>query len=253
MTTAAELDPQLVGLQREGAVALLTLDDPARRNALGEEAVALIETHCDTVDADATIGAMVVRGAGGHFCSGAVRGILEQAGPDPLREDNFARLCSIYDAVARVGRVRVPVIAAVRGAAVGAGFNLALAADLRIVAEDASLISGFLSLGMHPGGGHFHLLTRAAGRPVAAAAAMFGERLDGARAAQIGLAWEALPDSEVEGRALELATRAARDPALARAMKRSLVHTSTAEWPAAMDAERSIQMWTLRRKYEGDQ
>jgi enoyl-CoA hydratase len=248
--TAAANEAASVTLERDGGVALLTIDDPARRNALGEDALALVSAHCDTIDADPAIGALVVRGAGGHFCSGAVRGLLAGAGADPLRDDNYALLGSIYEAVARVGAVRVPVVAAVRGAAVGAGLNLALAADVRVVARDAKLVSGFLAIGMHPGGGSLHLLMRAAGREAAAAVTLLGEPLSGARAAEVGLAWEALPDDEVEPRALELAARVAGDPALARAMKRSLTHAaSIASWPAAIDAERAAQMWTLRRQH----
>lgn len=238
-----------VTLERSGPVALLTLDDPGRRNALGYDSYDQIADCCREVDEDRELGAMVVRGAGGQFCSGAVRSLLADTASDPLREDNFALLSSIYDAVERIGRMQVPVIAAVRGAAVGAGFNLALVADLRIVADDARLTSGFLQIAMHPGGGHFRLLGRAAGREAAAALAVFGETLTGSRAAEIGLAWEALPDDEVEPRALELAARAAADPALARAMKRSLVHATDADWTVAMDAERSAQFWSLRRKH----
>lgn len=145
--------PGRITLERDGAVAVLTLDDPARRNALNEHSYAEIAEHCDAIDGDRAIGALIVRGAGGHFCSGVVREILDSTASDPLREDHFAVLCSIYDAVARVGAVQVPVIAAVRGAAVGAGLNLALAADVRVAATDAKLISGFLQIGMHPGGG----------------------------------------------------------------------------------------------------
>jgi enoyl-CoA hydratase len=239
--------PGRITLERDGAVAILTLDDPARRNALNENSHAEIAEHCAAVDGDPGIGAVVLRGAGGHFCSGAVRGILDSTASDPLREDHFALLCSIYDAVVRVGALQVPVVAAVRGAAVGAGLNLALAADVRVVSADVQLLSGFLRIGLHPGGGHFHLLARAAGREAAAAVARFGETIDGTRAVEIGLAWEALPDEQVEERALQLAGRAASDPAIARAMKRSLGQAG-ADWPTAMDAERSIQMWSLRRK-----
>ena len=99
----------------------------------------------------------------------------------------------------------MPTIAAVLGAAVGAGINLMLATDLRIVAEDARLISGFLRIGLHPGGGHFGLLAGRAGAEAAAAAGIFGEEISGVRAVQLGLAWEALPAEQVEQRAAELA------------------------------------------------
>lgn len=241
-----------ITLERSGSVAILTIDDPAHRNALGHDAFVQMEQCCREVDEDQVLGAMIVRGAGGSFCSGALRSILEDTGSDPIREDNFTLLTSIYEAIARVGRVKVPVIAAVRGAAVGAGLNLALAADLRIVAEDARLTSGFLHIGIHPGGGHFELLRRAVGIEYAAGVAVFGETLTGTRAAEIGLAWQALPDDEVEPRALELANRVAGDPPLARAMKRSLAQADHGSWAAAIDAERSAQMWSLRRKHDAD-
>ena len=139
------------------------------------------------------MGAAVISGAGGTFCSGAERGHLEEVGRDPAEAGRYAALGGIYRAFTRVGELEVPSIAAVRGAAVGAGINLLLATDLRIVAEDARLISGFLRIGLHPGGGHFGLLAGRAGAEAAAAAGIFGEEISGLRAVQLGLAWEAVP------------------------------------------------------------
>lgn len=241
-----------VELQRSGSLAILTINDPDRRNALGPETLSLIEDYCNEIDEDLSVGAVVLRGAAGHFCSGALRSILDETASDPLRQDNFTLLTSIYEAVARVGQLKVPVVAAIRGAAVGAGFNLALVADLRIVAENAKLISGFAPIGLHPGGGHFKLLIRAAGFEAAAAIGVFGETLTGLQAAKLGLAWEALPDVDVEPRAIELASRIAGDPALARATKRSLAQAGHFEWNGPMDAERSAQFWSLRRRLSAD-
>jgi enoyl-CoA hydratase len=145
----------------------------------------------------------------------------------------------------------MPTIAAVRGAAVGAGINLMLAADLRIVAEDARLISGFLRIGLHPGGGHFGLLAGRAGAEAAAAAGIFGEEISGLRAVQLGLAWEALPSERVEERAAELALRAAHDPQLARKATASLrteLGPPRLPWAAALEVERGAQLWSLRRR-----
>jgi enoyl-CoA hydratase len=145
----------------------------------------------------------------------------------------------------------VPTIAAVRGAAVGAGINLMLAADLRIVADDARLISGFLRIGLHPGGGHFGLLAGRAGAEAAAAAGLFGEEISGLRAVQLGLAWEALPSEHVDERAAELARRPARDPQLARKATASLrieLGPPRLPWAAALEVERGAQLWSLRRR-----
>ena len=92
-----------------------------------------------------------------------------------------------------------------RGAAVGAGLNLALATDLRIVSRTARLLPGFAQIGIHPGGGHFTLLNRVAGREAAAALGLFGEEVDGDRAVALGLAWAAYDDGDVQDRALALA------------------------------------------------
>jgi len=206
---------------------------------------------CEELDGDLSVGATIVRGSGGSFCAGADRSTLAEVGNDPASDDAFRSLDSVYQAFGRVGRLSMPTIAAVRGAAVGAGVNLLLATDLRIVARDARIIPGFARIGLHPGGGHFTLLNRLAGREVAAAAGLFGQEMSGERAANVGLAWEALPDEEVEGRALELAGIVARDPELARRATRSLrteLGPPAVSWDAALDLERGVQMWSLRRR-----
>lgn len=251
MNTANAQDIQLQ--IREG-VAVITLNRPKTRNALDAAMAQQLIDVCDTVDRDHTVGAAVVRGAGGTFCSGANRAVLDTAGQDPASEENFAALGAVYESFYRVGHLAVPVIAAVRGAAVGAGINLVLAADLRVIAQDARLIAGFLRIGLHPGGGNFKLTALRANRETAAALSLFGEEIDGRRAREIGLAWDAPADQEVEDRALKLAARAARDPELARKAVKSFraLTDSGVDWRIALEAERSAQMWSLRRRAAGD-
>ena len=155
---------------------------------------------------------MVVRGEGGFFCAGGDRGTLEAAGRDPADPEVYAGLGAVYRSFARVGELEAPTVAAVRGGAVGAGLNLMLATDVRIVARDAKIISGFIPIGLHPGGGHSALLGRTGAREAAAAMALFGERIDGERAAALGLAWEAVDDADVEPTAIELAATRRRRP-----------------------------------------
>jgi enoyl-CoA hydratase len=239
-----------VALDFDGQVAVITLRAPNRRNALTPAMAAELVAACEEVDANPEAGAVVLRGEGGYFCAGAHRDTLGGAGADPLAEPAHTNLGIVYRSFVRVGELEPPVVAAVRGGAVGAGVNLALAADVRIVAEDARLISGFLRIGLHPGGGYFVLSGRAVGRQATAAMALFGAEVDGRRAAEIGLAWEALPDGEVEARALELARTAAADPELARRATRSLrqeLGPPVVPWPVALDAERAAQTWSLRR------
>jgi enoyl-CoA hydratase len=243
-------------LETEAGVAVVTLNAPERRNAFVPAMVAELLDVCDRIDADVTVGAVVIKAAGESFCSGAHRALLSEAGRDPAQPENFRRLGHTYQAFVRVGDLKPPSIAAVRGHAVGAGVNLMLATDLRIVAETARIITGFARIGLHPGGGHFALLGRVAGRETAAALGLFGEEIDGRRAAAAGLAWEALPESEVEPRAMEIALRIAVDPELARATAASLkmeLGPPAIPWSAALEVERATQMWSLRRRDPGPQ
>ncbi|WP_255410957.1 enoyl-CoA hydratase/isomerase family protein [Blastococcus sp. TF02A-30] len=125
-----------------------------------------------------------------------------------------------------------------------------LAADLRIVAKDARLLAGFLKRGMHPGGGHFVILSRLIGREAAAAMALFGEEINGGKAVELGLAWEALDDAAVEDRVRELAARVATNPELARIAVgdfRKEVVNGAIPCDVAMQWERPTQMWSMRR------
>lgn len=237
--------------RRPDGVATITLAAPERRNALTVSMAERLAAVCDEIDADPSVGAVVVQGAGGFFCSGGDRGTLAQAGRDPAAPAAFSGMGAIYRAFARVGELEPPTIAAVRGGAVGAGLNLMLATDLRVVASDARIVSGFMPIGLHPGGGHGALLGRTGVREAAAALALFGEAIDGRRAAELGLAWCAVDDAEVEQTALALAQRAARDPELARRTARSLrleLGPPAISWAAALELERAAQMWSMRRK-----
>jgi enoyl-CoA hydratase len=240
-----------VRLEREGGVAVLTLSAPERRNALTAEMAAELVAACEEADADPEVGAVMVRGEGGFFCAGGDRSTLAAAGRDPAAPEIFEGLGAVYRSFQRVGELDPPTVAAVRGGAVGAGLNLALATDLRVVGRDALLVSGFLPIGLHPGGGHGALLGRTGSRETAAALALFGERIDGARAAELGIAWSAVDDEEVEPTALALAGRAAADPELARRSARSLrseLGPPPLPWAAGLELERASQMWSLRRK-----
>ena len=239
-----------VRVARDGGVAVITLAAPARRDALTVEMAAELVAACDAVDADPAVGAVVVAAEGRTFCAGGDRATLAAAGADPSHPERYGALTAIYRAFTRVGELEAPTVAAVAGHAVGAGLNLMLATDLRVVAEDAVITSGFIPIGLHPGGGHTALLTRTAGREAASAMALFGERLDGRRAAELGLAWRAVPVDEVLETALELARVPAADPELARRTARSLrlvAGPPALPWAAALEAERSAQMWSMRR------
>jgi enoyl-CoA hydratase len=238
-----------ISLDITDTVAVVTIDDPATRNALtGESARALVASLEDVAHRD-DVGALVIRGGGGHFCSGGARSLREAARERPYDPEVAASLSAIYDSFVQLAAMPIPTIAAIRGAAVGAGVNLALAADVRIVARDARLLSGFLRIGVHPGGGHFSLLDRVAGPQTTVAMTLLSEEITGQRLVELGLAWEALDDAEVEQRALELASRAA-DPELVReatATFRAQAQSRQLPAAAAVRAEEAAQMWSFAR------
>jgi len=240
-----------VRLEVADGLATLTLAAPDRRNALTPVMAGELVAACEAIDEDASVGAVVVCGEGPVFCAGADRATLLGAGGDPAEEAAYRDLGAVYSAFTRVGELEPPTIAAVRGPAVGAGVNLALATDLRVMAVDARLVAGFTALGIHPGGGHFTLAARVGGRESAAALGLFGQEVSGARAVELGLAWEAVPTEDVEARATEIADAVAHDPELSRRAARSMrleLGPPGVSWPVALEAERAAQMWSLRRR-----
>lgn len=240
-----------VRLSVEDHVAVIELDNPGRRNAIDLNVAASLIEACDEVDHDPHVGGVVIQGAGGYFCSGGDRRVLTRSSQAPLDRQNYDDISALYRSFTRVGELTVPTVAAVRGGAVGAGLNLALAADVRVVAADAVLAPGFLDIGLHPGGGHLHLLSRLAGPQAAAAVGVMGATVDGRGAVRLGLAWEAVDDADVEPKSIELVRRVASDPDLARQAKRSLMleaHApSSGGWPAAVEIERVAQLWSFAR------
>jgi enoyl-CoA hydratase len=250
-TVAESLTMDPVTFERHGAVALLTIANPGLKNALNHEIALGIRAVCDEVDADESIGSMVVRGHDGTFCSGADTRDWANTYNDPGGDETYRSTDVMYGSFVRVGQVKVPTIAAVRGAAVGAGLNLALATDLRIVADNARIMAGFLRAGIHPGGGFFTISSRLSGREAAAALGIFSEEINGTRAVEIGLAWQSLPDPDVESRALELADRVGQDPELSRRSIRSFrlqTDGPRLEWNSALEMERGVQMWSQARR-----
>ena len=231
-------------------IATITLAAPERRNALSVEMSREMIEAARAAESDRSVGAVVVTG-GEHFCAGAVRSVLADAGADPVEDTAYTNLETVYAAFTTIGSIGVPTVAAVRGAAVGAGLNLALATDLRVVSRSARLLPGFAQIGIHPGGGHFHLLERVAGREAAAAMGLFGEEITGEQAVGLGLAWSAHEDGEVEDAARAVVARSAADPDLARKVVRSFRRETAGglTWDSAVEVEHSPQMWSLRRKH----
>ena len=181
---------------RDG-VATLTLNNPDERNTLTRPMVEEILSAMDDFESDDSVGALVVTGSAPAFCAGANLGNLSEATGESLG--------NIYEGFLRIARSPLPTLAAINGAAVGAGANLALGCDVRIIADEARIDTRFLNLGIHPGGGHTWMLRRIAGPQTAMAAVVFGQVLGGKECERVGLAYRSVPRAELADFAQEFA------------------------------------------------
>ena len=233
----------LVVVSRAEGVATLTLNNPAERNSLTMAMVEEIVNAMDHIEADEGVGAIVVTGAPPAFCAGANLGNLAEAGETSLG--------AIYEGFLRVARSPLPTLAAVNGAAVGAGMNLALACDVRLAARRAKFDTRFLQIGLHPGGGHTWMLRRIAGPQVAMAAVVFGEVMDGEEAERVGLAHRCVDDDQLLEVSQAMAARAAGAPrALAIEAKKTIQAMADIDThPAAVKRELDPQLWSTRQPW----
>lgn len=227
----------------EQRVALLTLNNPAERNTLTAAMVSEIVAAMDAIEADVGVGAVVVTGAAPAFCAGANLG--------NLAESSSQSLGSIYEGFLRIARSTLPTVAAVNGAAVGAGMNLALGCDVRLAARRAKFDTRFLQIGIHPGGGHTWMLRRIVGPQATFAAVVFGEVLDGAEAERIGLVHRCVDDDQLLAAALEMAGRAAAAPReLVIEVKRTIQSMAdVTTHPDAVQRELDPQVWSTRQPW----
>ncbi len=224
-------------------VATLTLNNPDERNTLTAPMVEEIIGAMDRIEGDPEIGALVVTGAAPAFCAGANLGNLATATGESLGV--------IYEGFLRIARSPLPTVAAVNGAAVGAGMNLALGCDIRIAARRAKFDTRFLQLGIHPGGGHTWMLRRIAGPQAAFATVVFGEVLNGEEAERIGLAWKCVDDDQLLVEAQRIAAKAAEVPRpLLEAVKSTIKDMADVDnHPDAVKRELEPQLWSTKQPW----
>lgn len=229
---------------RAEGVRLLTLNDPDRRNALSPRLQADLGAAIDSIAADQQARALVVTGAGSAFSAGAdLPAVFGQL--DRHVADIRVGLRAIYDSFLRVRRLEIPTIAAVNGAAVGAGVNLAMCCDVRVAGPHAKFGVTFTKLGLHPGGGCTYFLTQALGRQQTMALIMDGGVLDAEAALRLGLVLE-VADDPVEA-ALAIAARwAAVDPMLARDIKHAVTVAERGNFEETLDFEAWAQAASAR-------
>ncbi len=224
-------------------VARLTLNNPDARNSLSAPMVADIVEAMDAIEADESVGAVIVTGAGSAFCAGADLGNLRHASRESLT--------NVYEGFLRVARSPLPTIAAVNGPAVGAGMNMALGCDVRIAATRARFDTRFLQIGLHPGGGHTWMQRRIVGPQATMAAVVFSQVLDGPESERVGLSYKCVPDAELLDVAHAFARGAATAPReLVILAKQTINAMASIETHAeAVSREVEPQLWTMQQPW----
>ena len=224
-------------------IATLTLNNPQERNSMTADMVSEIVAAMNAAESDLNVRVVIVTGTPPAFCAGANLGNLAEA----TRES----LLGIYEGFLRVARSPLPTIAAVNGAAVGAGMNLALGCDVRIAARSARFDSRFLQLGLHPGGGNTWMQLRIAGMQTTMATVAFGEVLDGEAALRAGLVWKCVDDAELMPTARALAAKAADAPKdLLVSIKKTIVEIGAVPTHTeAVEFELGPQVWSTRQPW----
>ncbi len=231
--------------RRPDGVAVLTLDLPERRNMMSAPMTASWVRAVEALRQDEGLRVVVVTGAGKAFCSGGDTswiGADADAGVEAMRR----RMLAFYEGWLSIRSLDVPTVAAVNGAAIGAGLALALACDLRIVASDAKLGVPFTALGMHAGMATTWSLPEVAGLQVARAMLLTGRIVDGDEGVRLGLALRDVRADEVLPEALALAgTIASRAPVATRLTTVALRGGGHADHQTALQWEALAQAVTL--------
>jgi enoyl-CoA hydratase/carnithine racemase len=230
-----------VTIRTDGAVAVIEIDRPPHNHI----DIALIHDLADAleeVDADSALRVSVLASTGKNFCAGA-----ELTGPRTLAAGEEEGIDTLYQQAVRIFSGEKPIVAAIQGAAVGAGLGLALVADFRVAAPEARFAANFVKLGFHPGFGITHTLPRLVGAQRTALMCLTGRRIKGEEALVWGLVDEIAPLADLRAAALRLAREIAENAPLAvQATRATLRHGIADSVRAQTGRELAEQVW-LRR------
>ena len=226
--------------ERDGHVVTLVINRPPN-NHINRELIVRLAARAEALDADAECRAIVLTGAGKHFCAGADFSKGDSGGlASPAGEPGRI----LYVEAARLFRTRKSIVAAVQGAAIGAGLGLSVVADFRVTCTEARYSANFTRLGFHPGFGLSYTLPRLIGEQQAALLFYTGRRIDGAEAHRIGLADMLVPQSDVLSAAQALAREiAVSSPAAVQGVRATMRRGIAEAFEAATEREFLQQSW----------
>lgn len=213
---------QPVDIRRLDRTLVITINDPATRNAMGPELFTQGKAALEAIDDDPEIGAVILTGANGTFCSGGnltMLGALKTQ-PASVLEATFE---TFHGFIAALRTVPVPVIGAIEGNAAGAGFSMAMACDLVIAAEDAKFSMAYIKVGLNPDGGASAFLSRGLPHQLVAEILYSGEAIAAERLYQLGAVNRLVPAGATLPAALKVAAQMAQGPRAALARCKQLV------------------------------
>lgn len=218
-------------------VAWIRLNRPDQKNAFTLEMIDDWVQHLQQAGADSEVGAIVLTGNGGSFCSGVDLAVIEDL---QKRGDALAWKSLLWDRVHRIAfaleRLDKPVIAAVAGAAVGAGMDMSLMCDLRFAGRSARFCEGYIRIGAVPGDGGCYFLPRLVGSAKALELFLSGEFVDAEEALRIGMVNRIYEDAELEERTQQFAEKiVAHSPVALRMIKRAVYQSRDADLRTALD------------------
>ena len=233
----AQAGPVLLETMQDG-VATLVMNRPDRLNALNNELSAALNNALARVAEDQSVRVVLITGAGRAFCAGGDLALIGKGRATGTTQSLEPLLRSGMQAVLRMRSMSQPVIAAVNGAAAGAGMNIALAADIRIAAEDATFGQNFAKVGLFPDFGGTYFLPQLVG--VAKAAELFytGDMIDAKTALQLGIVNHVVPGAQLEAEVRTLARKIMQGPPLAiQAVKKVLFGSEKKKLAEALEHE----------------
>lgn len=230
----------------QGAVALITLNRPEALNSFTRAMHHELWAALDTIEADKSIRALVITGAGRGFCAGADLAQFDmEPGPDLVRRADPGPVIekAFNPTVRKLQALRVPTVAAVNGVAAGAGASLAMTCDLAVAAPDATFVQAFSKIGLVPDAGGTWFLIKKLGLARAMGAAMLGDKLSAKDAKEWGMIWDVAAEGEdCVQTAMKLAQRLAVMPTKALVETRRLLRAAASnDLDAQLDAERDAQ------------
>jgi 2-(1,2-epoxy-1,2-dihydrophenyl)acetyl-CoA isomerase len=228
-------------IDRDGAIATLTLNRAEALNALDPAMMDALAAETAALAGDESVRCVIVRGAGRHFMAGGdIRYFASQLelAPEARQRELLRLISNVHAAIEQIHRMPQPVVASVRGAAAGFGLSLLCACDLAIASHDAYFTAAYRNLGVTPDGGLSYALPRLVGSKKAMEILLLGERFGADEALRLGLVNRVVPDAELERATTALATALAAGPSLATRNGKRLIRQSLSQpLSVQLDAE----------------